>query len=209
MSESKSNPARQHLRGRNIVPDTLQVSLPFEDHLTLASETTANLATVNTYRLTSVYDPDYTGAGHQPLGFDQYAALYSKYIVLGARWIVEYYHTGSTVNLVAAAKPSVSASAPSSAETLCELPQGGAALMPQTGGPVTRIRGAYSARRWFGTDPYTNDDIRVAVSDNPFTNVYLHAGIGTITSHTAATVYVRVRIMYDVVFMEPQQLSAS
>jgi len=34
------------------------------------------------YRANSVYDPDYTGVGHQPLGFDQMAALYAHYQVL-------------------------------------------------------------------------------------------------------------------------------
>jgi hypothetical protein len=209
MAEAKASVNRPALRGRSIVPDTIRVVLPFEDHLTLTSETTANLATVNSYRLNSIYDPDYTGAGHQPLGFDQYAALYGKYLVIGARWHVQYYHTGSTSVLLASCKPSSSSSAPSSAETLAELPGGGTSLIPQSGGPITNLRGSWSAQKWFGTDPYNSDDFRSVVTDNPFAQVYLHAGIGTITSHSAATIVVRVRIMYDVVFMAPQQLTAS
>lgn len=37
--------------------------------------------TENAFSLNSLYDPDITGVGHQPYGFDQVAALYSKYIV--------------------------------------------------------------------------------------------------------------------------------
>lgn len=33
------------------------------------------------FRLNSIYDPDMTGAGHQPLGRDQLAALYNRYRV--------------------------------------------------------------------------------------------------------------------------------
>ncbi len=33
------------------------------------------------FRLNSLYDPDLTGTGHQPYGFDQFAALYSRYKV--------------------------------------------------------------------------------------------------------------------------------
>jgi hypothetical protein len=33
------------------------------------------------FRTTAVYDPDYTGTGHQPYGFDQHSRLYNHYIV--------------------------------------------------------------------------------------------------------------------------------
>lgn len=34
------------------------------------------------FRLNSVYDPDLSGTGNQPVGFDQWAAFYNKYRVL-------------------------------------------------------------------------------------------------------------------------------
>ncbi len=37
--------------------------------------------TENAFSLNSLYDPDITGVGHQPYGFDQVAALYSNYLV--------------------------------------------------------------------------------------------------------------------------------
>lgn len=37
-----------------------------------------------TFRGNSCYDPDYTSAGHQPLYFDQYAAIYTKYLVMAS-----------------------------------------------------------------------------------------------------------------------------
>lgn len=33
----------------------------------------------------NLYDPDFTGTGHQPMGFDQFATLYNTYRVLGAK----------------------------------------------------------------------------------------------------------------------------
>lgn len=36
------------------------------------------------FRLNSLFDPDYTSTGHQPLGFDQWAAIYDKYCVTRA-----------------------------------------------------------------------------------------------------------------------------
>ncbi len=33
------------------------------------------------FRLNSIFDPDYTSTGHQPLGYDQYAAFFNRYRV--------------------------------------------------------------------------------------------------------------------------------
>lgn len=38
----------------------------------------------NIYRGNSLYDPDYTGAGAQPMSYDQCCALYDRFIVHGA-----------------------------------------------------------------------------------------------------------------------------
>lgn len=50
----------------------------------------------NVMRLNSLYDPDYTYTGHQPIGFDQYSALYNNYRVISVRV------SGEAYNLVAA-----------------------------------------------------------------------------------------------------------
>lgn len=39
----------------------------------------------HTYSMNSVFDPDFSGIGHQPRFFDQWAAIYGRYTVLGAK----------------------------------------------------------------------------------------------------------------------------
>ncbi len=43
----------------------------------------------------SVYDPDYDGVGHQPRGFDQYAALYSHYEVVASHITMTFDQWGT------------------------------------------------------------------------------------------------------------------
>lgn len=38
--------------------------------------------------INSLYDPNYTGTGHQPLGFDQYATFYARYRVFKTGYIL-------------------------------------------------------------------------------------------------------------------------
>lgn len=39
--------------------------------------------------LNSVYDPDRTGIGHQPYGFDTLATLYNRYRVVSCGWVIQ------------------------------------------------------------------------------------------------------------------------
>lgn len=47
----------------------------------------------NVFSVNSLFDPDRTGAGHQPRGFDQISLLFSKYIVVGAKISATYIST--------------------------------------------------------------------------------------------------------------------
>jgi hypothetical protein len=42
------------------------------------------------YNLNSLFDPDRTGTGHQPYGYDQLAAMYNRYRVLRTKWKVVF-----------------------------------------------------------------------------------------------------------------------
>lgn len=64
------------------IPDSLFVELVYADTKVLTSS--AGVPTSNVYRLNSLFDPDYTGTGNQPVGFDNYALIYGRYCVYAA-----------------------------------------------------------------------------------------------------------------------------
>lgn len=62
------------------------VKLIYTDRITLPSPTGGPIGYFGTekiYALNSLYDPDVSGVGHQPYGFDTMSALYRKYKVNG------------------------------------------------------------------------------------------------------------------------------
>lgn len=50
---------------------------------TFVSTTIGNTG-VYTFQINGMYDPNITGVGHQPLGFDQLGAIFGRYCVIGA-----------------------------------------------------------------------------------------------------------------------------
>lgn len=49
------------------------------------------------FRANSVYDPDYTGTGHQPLSHDQWGQLYHKFTVMGSKVRVFFQNSGDVL----------------------------------------------------------------------------------------------------------------
>lgn len=72
--------------------------------LNYASEFTLNpdntgLSVVQDFKANGLYDPDYTGIGHQPKGFDELKLLYHHFTVIASHITVTYL-ADSTVNVI-------------------------------------------------------------------------------------------------------------
>jgi len=66
-----------------ITPDEMRVCLPFTTNVSLVS--TAGVPGNYLFRGNGPFDPDLTGSGAQPEGYDQWSGLYSACRVLGSR----------------------------------------------------------------------------------------------------------------------------
>lgn len=62
--------------------------------------TTLGTAGTLQFNLNSLFDPDRTGVGHQPMGFDQLAALYERYIVTRAEYKLTMVNSSTTQNTI-------------------------------------------------------------------------------------------------------------
>jgi hypothetical protein len=48
------------------------------------------------FRANDLFDPDFTGTGHQPMGFDQLMVFYNHFCVVNSRIRVIFHNTGSS-----------------------------------------------------------------------------------------------------------------
>jgi len=68
-----------------VFPLRLTTSLSYADQFTMYGINSLDtFGTEQVYRLASLYDPDFTGAGHQPYGYDQITPWYQRYQVNSA-----------------------------------------------------------------------------------------------------------------------------
>lgn len=67
----------------SLISDRYFTKLKYVDHFNTTY--TSGVGFVYSYRGNSLFDPDFTGTGHQPYGFDQLSALYHSYRVYGSK----------------------------------------------------------------------------------------------------------------------------
>lgn len=107
--KSYYKPARKHVRGRRaskprtlllrgvrLIPDRYMCKLRYISNE--PTRLTGTLGGVKNIRFSgnSLFDPDVTGVGHQPYGFDQLASLYNSYRVFGSSIRVTFSVTSTS-----------------------------------------------------------------------------------------------------------------
>lgn len=106
----------QHVDGtllalRSFVPPSVVTTHRYVERLSLSNENTTGITGNEiAFRLGSLFDPNFTGAGHQPWGFDQIAAIYQQYQVYKVKVAFRTFSSeGAAAFLAINVRPSVAA----------------------------------------------------------------------------------------------------
>lgn len=197
------------LRGlRNVVPDRIRVVLPYSESLNRAPAATSEDYQWN---LNSLFDPNRTGTGHQPLGNDQWAAFYNRYRVLSTFVRVTYNNVSSgTCNCVIAATNSTTNLTFLAA---MEQPYSRTALLS----PATGSRDAVVLREKFdlarvngmtGPQYMYSDLVEATFGTTPTENIILHTVVESISGINVVYT-VQVYLEYYVELWDPLELTES
>jgi len=173
--------------------------LLYHDKYNLATATLA--PAIQVFRANSLFDPDFTGVGHQPMYRDQIVAQYQTYKVVSAKFHYEF-STSNTNNGVVSVM-AYNSTPPTDLNEIAEFSRRNPELL-------------ISARKCTGTCTVSNAIVlgliqsefvenslyNTAVSTNPswtsFVQFALHAATSTDTGCT-----LNVMIEYDVIFQLP------
>ena len=180
---------RPHTRHKNtlsvgrMLPDSTIVTLTYGDIVQINPN--AAFSTAYVFRANSIFDPDRTGTGHQPLGRDEWSNFYNHVTVLGSRIKATFVPRGSTATtssgLVAI---TLKANDTVSVDPITPLLEAKGAKWAYMGlgnatAKGTTLRNYFSAKKFFGvTDVNDNNDLKAAVGFNPAEQAYFHVQVG-------------------------------
>lgn len=164
------------------------------------------------YSMNSLFDPDTTGVGHQPLGFDQLMPLYDHYTVIGSRARVNFtnYSDSDSVIVTSFLKDNASTS-----QLTNDIIENGKCkyqiLGPSDGGKnqSTMIINC-NPTKFFGSKVMSDSKYSGTITTSPADQVYLHLHTrSTNTSATPGQVQYCIEIEYIAILNEPKQLIGS
>jgi len=192
-----------------LFPAKFKATLRYFETVTLNS--TSGAVGSYVFSTNGLYDPNITGTGHQPAGFDQMMLSYEHYTVLRSRMQAIYHNNTSG----AAPTAAVSVNASSTAITdIAQIMEAGFAQVEHlsynngTMG-IKKIEIGCEISKFHGLrDLLDNDDYRGSISANPAEQSYyiLQLWDTELVTNSSA---VDVLIEYEAVFTEPKKITSS
>lgn len=173
----------------------------------------AGVGIAHSFRANSIFDPNYSGVGHQPMGHDEWATFYNHYHVRSSRikcQLVNQEQSGGEpvvfwVELAAAGAATV--------DPTIAIERGRAAwkcVGQQTDTIAAPINNEYDAVKFFGKSMANQTSQIAKFGSNPTEDVYFHVGYGPLSSAATPRLWqLLVVLEYDCVFTEPIDLLQS
>lgn len=199
------------------MPNNFGAKLRYAETFTI-DPGTVGVAGVHVFSANGLYDPNITGVGHQPRGFDQLMTMYDHYTVVGSKITATF----STAGIAGAGGPLLVGVAVKDSDSVYtdknDYMEGRnvvsrvldrSAVDNESHSLV--LKKAYSTRKFLGiSKPLSNSLIRGTSGANPSEQAYFHLFSAIVTGTADAPVIeVSVVIDYLVVFTEPKQPSQS
>lgn len=198
------------VRSLPLFPYRTRRNLPYY----FSGQSATGTATNNAYVISAngAFDPDISGTGGQPMGFDQMMTFYNHYTVIRSRIRVLLANTSTTIMPTVALSVSGSSSVTSSYEQLMENGDLATAWLGYAGsrGGDCRLTRAVTAARFQGIDDVLDDpNMRGDNASNPAEQLYYHINMFNFTNATQVSVNFQGLVEYDIMFHEPKKASLS
>lgn len=196
-------PGKSNIVAR-VMPDSMRVILPYSDTYTATTTYSDRV-----FKLNGLFDCNTSGVGAQPIGFDQWMALYAKFEVLRLTYRVDFINLASAVTTECVVYPSISSTASTSTLDIIGLPRARYAYISGTNGkPTDTLRGSVVIKQIIGREQSSLNYVGTASAD-PATVFHLHIVVSSVDGVTNLNCQYRVTLDYETLLFSPNQLLES
>lgn len=177
--------SRNFVTNSQVMPDELTTTLNYT-FTGVMSATGAGTLNNTVYRGNGLFDPEVVVGGAQPLGFDQLAAFYNRYQVIGSTCSVEYLpDAGSGANIFLTLAPIDTAGAVTGISQAIELPYSKHAYVSHNATKSTKLYSSMTTKKKFGYKrlDQSQQNVSAPVTADPTEQWFWNVGL---LSHTTA-----------------------
>lgn len=171
---------------------------------------TSGASNYHLFNFNNLYDPDRTGTGHQPCGFDEWTAFYSIYRVLSAS--IDIWATNTTnSNPIRLVLQSMGSTGGSTNADLAQEQRG----KEKFGGDQTKVLHIGMKRKGHQVfnvtkEQYRSDDLyRAATSGAPSKEGCFQIWAQPFDELTTSSISFKAEIVYNVIFSNPKFIAQS
>ena len=163
------------------------------------------------FNLNSIYDPNRTGTGHQPYGFDTMATLYNRYRVISCGWRIQCMRGYNSDPVQIGAIPSNESLTFTTLSELRENPRA-KYILQNPGAPVQQLTGKSYLPSLVGRtkQQYMSDDsYQAQVTNSPGELALLNILTTSNTDGVVGYISIQVLLEYTVEFFDVKNLAQS
>lgn len=196
-------------------PTSIIVKMRYAESFSINPASTG-LASEYNFCANGVYDPNLTGGGHQPMGFDQWSTNYNHYRVLGSRITIRPILDSTTsptppVYAGVQLQDTTGRLTTKDIDFLMEqkgIAGGGFGILHMVNREPKAVSAKFSARKFFANS--TDQDMNAPVTSNPVEQaIFTCYALGAYSGIDPPAVYFQATIDYIVKFYEPRPLGQS
>lgn len=159
-----------------------------------------------------LYDPDISGTGHQPIGFDQVMQMYDHYVVIGAQMRLDVVNTSGTYSQMVGVALSDKTSLDTDPTVYIEnsgnkyITLGPKGSNRDTGSITMQINPSKFLGR---TKPLSDPELKGTIAANPTEQAYFQCWVAPTQTVDTDAVNANILIEYVAVLIEPRKLALS
>nr|QXP07579.1 MAG: putative capsid protein [Arizlama virus] len=206
-------------RPRSIIPQRTSVNtgLGFPRMIKMAhrySQTvrltsTSGVPTFQRFRANGMFDPDYSGGGHQPLFFDQMTPLYNHFTVIAAKAKITFVHSGTGVPMHIGVLTDDNTTTTTNITALMEQTQNKSKTISYGNSPPKTLMHNFSAKKTFGGSILANNSLQGTSGADPTEQSYFTVYAASVDGVSTSIIDAIVTIDYIAVWTEMVEVTGS